>query len=85
MSDSTSSNPSAGALSVICWNGADGARVACCPLSRERAEAVAQAYAKVFPRQTYWTEQVPWLEPASRPAGARALHRAEKLSDPTPV
>jgi hypothetical protein len=72
------------ALSVICWNGADGARVACCPLSRERAEAVVQAYARIFPRHTYWTEPVPWLEPAPGPAERRAIHRAERLTDPAP-
>ena len=85
MSDSPSPNPPSGALSVICWNGADGARVSCCPLSPERAEALAQVYARVFPRYTYWTEPVPWLEPAPRAANARAIHRAERLSDPKPA
>jgi len=39
-------------------------------MERERAEALAQAYARVFPGQSYWVEPVPWLEPSpTRPRG----------------
>jgi hypothetical protein len=31
-------------------------------MARERAEALARAYAQAFPRQSYWVEPVPWLE-----------------------
>jgi hypothetical protein len=30
-------------------------------MERERAEALARAYAEVFPRQSYWVEPVPWI------------------------
>jgi hypothetical protein len=48
----------------VCWRGGDGARVETCPMERERAEALARAYAEAFPRQSYWVEPVPWLEPS---------------------
>jgi hypothetical protein len=32
----------------------------------ESAEALAKAYAQAFPRQSYWVEPVPWLEPRPR-------------------
>ena len=36
-------------------------------MERERAEALARAYAEVFPTQSYWIEPVPWLEPSPTP------------------
>jgi hypothetical protein len=33
-------------------------------MERERAEALARAYAQAFPRQGYWVEPVSWLEPS---------------------
>ena len=39
-------------------------------MERERAEALARACARVYPRQSYWVEPVPWLEPSpTRPRG----------------
>jgi hypothetical protein len=39
-------------------------------MEREQAEALARAYAEFFPRQDYWVESVPWLEPSpTRPRG----------------
>lgn len=56
-------------LAFVCWRGGDGVRVASCPLERRHAEALARAYAEFFPRQSYWVEPVPWLEP--RPSRSR--------------
>lgn len=50
-------------LAFVCWRGGDGARVEGCPMERERAEALARAYAQAFPEQSYWVEPVPWLVP----------------------
>jgi hypothetical protein len=61
--------PKAQDLVFVCWRGGDGVRVASCPLEREHAEALARAYAAFFPKQSYWVEPVPWLEP--RPACSR--------------
>src|SRR2546425_9257177 len=61
--ESEPTRPGSSALAFVCWRGGDGARVDSCPMERERAEALAQAYAQVFPRQSYWVETVPWLEP----------------------
>lgn len=57
-------------LAFVCWHGGDGARVEGCPIERDRAEALARAYAEFFPGQTYWVEPVPWLETSpTRPRG----------------
>jgi hypothetical protein len=61
--------PKAQDLAFVCWRGEDGARVRTCPLERDHAEALARAYAEFFPRQSYWVEPVPWLEP--RPLRSR--------------
>jgi hypothetical protein len=61
--ESEPTRPGFPALAFVCWRGRDGARVESCPLERERAEALARAYAEVFPGQSYWVEPVPWLEP----------------------
>jgi len=41
-------------------------------MERERAEALARAYAEVFPRQSYWVEPVPWMRD---PNAARSTPR----------
>ena len=48
-------------------------------MEREQAEALARAYAEFFPRQTYWVEPVPWMEPRS-PNEARSSRRADRLT-----
>ena len=69
--ESEPTRPRFPALAFVCWRGGDGARVDSCPMDRERAEALAQAYARVFPGQSYWVEPVPWLEPSpTRPRNA---------------
>ena len=44
-------------------------------MERERAEALARAYAQAFPRQSYWVEPVPWMR---NPNAARSAPRAER-------
>ena len=57
-------------LAFVCWRGGDGVRVTSSPLERDHAEALARAYAEFFPRQSYWVEPVPWLDPPpGRPRG----------------
>jgi hypothetical protein len=68
--DSGTTWPGSPPLAFVCWRGGDGATVATCPLERDHAEALARAYAQYFPRQRYWVEPVPWLEPSpTRPRG----------------
>ena len=64
----------ADALACVCWRGGDGARVATCPIERTHAEALARAYAQFFPRQDYWIEPVPWLDPPTGPRTSRRSH-----------
>jgi hypothetical protein len=58
-------------LAVVRWRGFDGVPVSSYPLPRPLAEAVAGAFAGTYPRETFWVEDIPWLEPgvpASRAA-----------------
>lgn len=61
-------------LAFVCWRGGDGARVTSGPLPRELADALARAYASFLPPQSYWVEEVPWLEPAPRVGASRRSH-----------
>jgi len=68
--ESEPTRPRSRDLAFVCWRGGDGARVEGCPMERDQAEALARAYAEFFPRQDYWVESVPWLEPSpTRPRG----------------
>jgi hypothetical protein len=49
-------------LAVVCWTDKVEGKVAGHPLPRQRAEEVAAAFARVFPRQRYWVEPVTWLQ-----------------------
>jgi len=73
--ESEPTRPGFPALAFVCWRGGDGARVESCPMERERAEALARAYAQAFPRQSYWVEPVPWMR---NPNAARSAPRAER-------
>lgn len=65
MSDPTTPSSPSSPLAFVCWRGGDGARVRSYPLPRETAEALARAYAAMFPRESYWVEAVSWLDPPS--------------------
>ena len=70
--ESEPTRPGFPALAFVCGRGGDGTRVESCPMERERAEALAQAYARFFPRQSYWVEPVPWMR---NPNAARSAAR----------
>ncbi len=48
-------------LLVVRWKHPDGSVSSGCPLPRPYAEALARAFAQIYPRQSYWLEAVPWL------------------------
>ena len=48
-------------LAVVSWRHPDGSLATGAPLPRPQAEALARAYARLFPRQQYWTQTLPWL------------------------
>jgi hypothetical protein len=48
-------------LAVVCWTDKVEGKISGHPLPRRRAEEVAAAFARAFPRHTYWVEPVPWL------------------------
>jgi len=48
-------------LAQVCWNDPEQRVVTCQPLPKARAEALAQAFSRVFPRSRYWIEPLPWL------------------------
>jgi len=48
-------------LAVVCWTDTNEGKVSGYPLPRQRAEEVAVAFARAFPRNRYWVEPVSWL------------------------
>jgi hypothetical protein len=62
-----------GALAVVRWRDLAGAPVSSYPLPRPLADGVARAFAAIYPRESFWVEDVPWLAPPA-PAGATVKH-----------
>ncbi len=60
-------------LLVVRWRNPDGSISSGCPLSPPQAESLARAFARLYPRQAYWLEPVPWLQsPAKRALEGRS-------------
>ena len=66
-------------LAVVCWPGQGGVTVKSYPLPRPLAEHVARAYAAIYPRVSFWLEDIAWLPSEGRPAHT---HRAQQSSPP---
>jgi hypothetical protein len=74
--DRSSNEPAAECL--VAWRDADGAVSHAGPLTRDRAEALVEAYGRLYPNQPYWVESLP--DPLGRlrlgrVRGERALSR----------
>jgi hypothetical protein len=63
-------------LAVVCWPGQGGAPVKSYPLPRPLAEEVARAYAAIYPRVSFWLEDIAWLPSEGRPAHTHRAHRS---------
>jgi len=49
------------------------------PLPRSLADVVAHAYAAIYPRVSFWVEDIAWLPSEGRPAHIHT-HRAHRAS-----
>ena len=51
------------------------------PLPRSLADVVAHAYAAIYPRVSFWVEEIAWLPSEGRPAHTHT-HRPLRSSQP---
>jgi len=65
-------------LAVVCWPGQGGVTVKSYPLPRPLAEHVARAYAAIYPRVSFWLEDIAWLPSEGRPAHTHRAHRSSQ-------
>ena len=73
MTTQEKSNPRRDPLAVVCWPGLGEVPVRSYPLPRPLAEAVAREYAAIYPRVSFWLEDIAWL-PSGLTEG-RPAHR----------
>jgi hypothetical protein len=80
MTNPNTSNETRDPLAVVCWPGQGGVTVQSYPLPRPLAEEVARAYAAIYPRVSFWLEDIAWLP--SGVSEGRPAHRTHRPSQP---
>jgi len=84
MTTPNASNERRDPLAVVCWPGLGGVPVKSYPLPRSLAEVVAHAYAAIYPRVSFWVEDIAWVPSEGRPAHTHT-HRPHRSSQPAGV
>jgi hypothetical protein len=75
----STSNERRDPLAVVCWPGPGGVAVKSYPLPRSLAEALRAGFAAIYPRVSFWVEDIAWLPSEGRPAHT---HRANRPRQP---
>jgi len=78
MANPLPSNERRDPLAVVCWPGQGGVPVKSYPLPRPLAEAVRRGFAAIYPRVSFWVEEIAWLPSEGRPAHTHRPHRSSQ-------